>query len=71
MLASARAALPASGSSCLVNPRGAECFSEEDAQVAFDSERYSGLNKPLNKTFCYLFTQTCRLFEMIIRTYLA
>lgn len=25
----------------------------------------------LNKTFCYLFTQICRLFEMIIRTYLA
>jgi len=25
----------------------------------------------LNKTFCYLFTQTACLFEMIIRTYLS
>ena len=42
MLASARAALPASGSSCLVSPRGAECFSEEDAQVALTAESVFG-----------------------------
>jgi hypothetical protein len=46
-------------------------FQSKTAKLVSLHERDGLCTSPLNKTFCYLFTQIGCLFEMIIHTYLS